>query len=67
VFTKSKISTNYTIEMLAKDIDDLIVKAQTAFVDSHRIVDLMESRIAAIRVRQAASFSHAPVFVSGNL
>jgi hypothetical protein len=32
-----------------------------------RLVDLLESRVAAIRARQAAGYSSVPAFVSGNL
>ena len=42
-------------------------KASGVFICADRLVDLLESRVAAIRTRQAASYSSVPAFVSGNL
>jgi hypothetical protein len=67
MFGKTKTTPTYTIEAMAKDIDAALVKAQAAFVNSDRIVDLLESRTAAIRAKQAANYSSAPTFHSGNL
>ena len=64
---KSKKQDGYSIENLASDLDAAIAKAAVAFVDSHRIVDLLESRIATIARRQAINYSLAPRVVSGNL
>jgi hypothetical protein len=62
-----KTETTYTIDTMAKAIDDAIAKAQAEFVDGHRIVDLLESCVAGLRARQAVNFSSAPIFHSGNL
>jgi hypothetical protein len=64
---KSKQPAAYTYESATADLDAILVRAAEAFIPADRIVDLMESRIAGIRARQAVAFSHAPRFVSGNL
>lgn len=40
---------------MARDLDKIIAKAETAHVSPHAIVDVLESRAAAVRVRQAAT------------
>ena len=66
MFTKKKPEA-YDVNDLARDLDAAIAKAQAAFVHSDHIVDLLENHIAAIARRQAAAYSSAPAFVSGNL
>jgi hypothetical protein len=66
MFTKKKPEA-YDVNDLARDLDAAIAKAQAAFVNSDRIVDLLESRVAGLRARQAANYSSAPIFHSGNL
>jgi hypothetical protein len=66
MFGKTK-STTYTIEAATAELDAILARAAAAFVPADRLVDLMESRIAAIRARQAAAYSSVPAFVSGNL
>jgi hypothetical protein len=66
MFTKKKPEA-YEVNDLARDLDAAIAKAQAAFVHSDRVVDLLENHIAAIRARQAAAYSSAPAFISGNL
>ena len=64
---KIKTPTTYTIATATAEIDEILAKAAAAFVPADRVVDLLESRIAAIARRQAAAYSSAPAFVSGNL
>lgn len=64
---KTKKPETYKITDLARDLDTAIANAQAAFVHNDRILDLLESRIAAIARRQVAAYSSAPAFVSGNL
>jgi hypothetical protein len=66
MFGKTKTQT-YTIEAATAELDAIMAKASSAFVHSDRLVDLLESRVAAIRARQAATYSSAPRIVSGNL
>jgi hypothetical protein len=66
MFGKTK-STAYTIEAATGELDAMLAKTAEAFVPADRVVDLMESRISALRARQAAAYSAAPVFHSGNL
>jgi hypothetical protein len=67
LFGKTKTPTVYTVEDATKELDAVLAKAAEAFVPADRIVDLVESRISAIRARQAAAYSVAPVFARGNL
>jgi hypothetical protein len=60
-------SPAYTIEAATADLDAILVKAAEAYIPVDRLIDLMESRIAAARARQAACYSSAPIFHSGNL
>jgi hypothetical protein len=48
-------------------MDAVLAKASGVFIHADRLVGLLESRVAAIRTRQAASYSSVPAFVSGNL
>jgi hypothetical protein len=67
MFGKIKTPTTYTIEAATAELDAMLAKAVEAFVPADCVVDLMESRISALRARQAATYSSAPAFVSGNL
>ncbi len=67
LFGKTKTPTAYTIATATAELDEILAKAAADFVPADRLVDLMESRIAAIARRQAAAYSSAPAFVSGNL
>ena len=67
MFGKTKTPTTYTIEAATAELDAILAKAAADFVPADRLVDLMESRIAAIARRQAAAYSSAPAFISGNL
>lgn len=62
-----KSKPEYTISDATRAIDDAIAKAQAGFVNAHVLIDLLESRLAAIRYRQAMAYSVAPSFVRGNL
>ena len=64
---KKKAPDLYTIEDSTKEMDAVLAKASGVFIHADRLVDLLESRVAAIRARQAASYSSVPAFVSGNL
>jgi hypothetical protein len=63
---KTKTPTTYTIATATAQLDEILARAAADFVPADRLVDLMESRIAAIRARQAAAYSAAPVFASGS-
>jgi hypothetical protein len=67
MFGKTKKPTTFTIESAAEELDATLAKAAADFVPAGRVIDLMESRIAAIRARQAAAYSAVPRIVSGNL
>jgi hypothetical protein len=45
----------------------MLGRAAAAYIPADRVVDLLESRVAALKARQAAAYSVAPAFVSGNL
>jgi hypothetical protein len=67
MFGKTKTQTTYTIKEATKELDAVLAKASGVFIHADRLVDLLESRVAAIRARQAASYSSVPALVSGNL
>jgi hypothetical protein len=64
---KAKKPESYSIEDATREMDVILAKASAAYVNADRIVDLLESRVAGLRARQAAAYSSAPAFVSGNL
>jgi hypothetical protein len=53
-----KSTAKYTIEAATAELDDILARATEAFLSSDR-VDLLESRVASIRARQAAAYSVA--------
>ena len=67
LFGKTRTPTAYTIATATAELDEILAKAAADFVPADRIVDLLENHIAAIARRQAAAYSSAPAFVSGNL
>jgi hypothetical protein len=64
---KTKTPTNYTIATVTAELDAMLAKAAAAFVPPDRVVDLLESRLAAIARRQATNWSAVPAFERGNL
>jgi hypothetical protein len=59
---KRKPAPAYTFEAATADLDGLLARAAEAYLPADRLVDLLESRIAALRARQAASYTFAPAF-----
>jgi hypothetical protein len=53
------VERTYDIPQATADLDAILAKAAEAFVPSDQLVDLLESRIAALRGRQAVAISLA--------
>jgi hypothetical protein len=58
MFFKPKKPTNKsaTYTTIKGELDTLLGKAEVAHVDRHALVDLLESRATAIRVKQAMNY-----------
>jgi hypothetical protein len=51
--TKKPASASTTYLNVKSELDDLLAKAEAMHVNRHVLVDLLESRAQAIRVKQA--------------
>jgi hypothetical protein len=69
MFFKSKKpkTEKVTYERIKTELDELLGRAEVAHVSRHVLVDLLESRAQAIRVKQSLSYSATPRVYSGNL
>jgi hypothetical protein len=65
-FQKKPATEKVTYETVKKELDALIGKAEVA-INKHVLVDLLESRVMALRCKLATSYSVAPRMHSGNL
>jgi hypothetical protein len=67
LFQKKPETETVTLSTVKRELDALITDAEVAHVNRHVLIDLLESRVAALRMKAAVSYSSAPSFVSGNL
>jgi hypothetical protein len=67
MFFRKKPETEVTFATVKAELDALITDAEVAHVNRHAMIDLLESRVAGLRMKAALSYSSASSFVSGNL
>jgi hypothetical protein len=66
-FKKKPATEKVTYSNVKSALDKLLAEADSAHINRHTLVDLLESRAQAIRVKQALSYSAAPRVYSGNI
>jgi hypothetical protein len=66
-FRKKPATEKVTFNNVKTALDKLLAEAESVHINRHVLVDLLESRAQAIRVKQAMTYSVAPRVYSGNI
>jgi hypothetical protein len=61
MFNRKTPPDPFTVEEMTKQLDQLLAQAEVARIDRYRQMDLLESRCAALRYKQATTYTAATV------